>query len=80
MLRRLVGVLHPIRQCSDGSEERVELVVHDVLHDGAVGVEGAMGEVVAQAGFTTIANLAHGVTEAPLDERFKAQEWERVGA
>jgi hypothetical protein len=48
---RLVGwLLHSSRQRSDGPQERVKLVVDDVLHDGMVGVEVVVGEVIAHAG------------------------------
>jgi uncharacterized peroxidase-related enzyme len=38
---------------------------------------GAVFEVVAQVGHTTLANLAHSITEAPLDDQFRQQAWER---
>lgn len=34
-----------------------------------------MFEVVAQAGHTTLANLAHGISKAPLDGAFEPQAW-----
>jgi uncharacterized peroxidase-related enzyme len=34
---------------------------------------GGLLEVVAQAGHTTLANLAHSITKAPLDDTFKPQ-------
>jgi AhpD family alkylhydroperoxidase len=37
----------------------------------------ALFDVVAQVGHTTIANLAHGITKAPLDDAFKPQAWAR---
>ena len=36
---------------------------------------GALFEVVAQAGHTTLANLAHSVTKAPIDGAFEPQAW-----
>jgi uncharacterized peroxidase-related enzyme len=36
---------------------------------------GALFEVIAQAGHTTLANLAHGISKAPLDDAFKPQIW-----
>jgi uncharacterized peroxidase-related enzyme len=41
---------------------------------------GALFEVVAQVGHTTLANLAHGITKAPLDDEFKPQAWVRAAA
>jgi uncharacterized peroxidase-related enzyme len=40
----------------------------------------ALFEVVAQVGHTTLANLAHSVSKAPLDEQFMPQAWERAAA
>jgi AhpD family alkylhydroperoxidase len=36
---------------------------------------GALFEVVAQIGHTTLANLAHSITRAPLDDAFEPQAW-----
>src|SRR5262245_46877304 len=36
---------------------------------------GALFDVVAQVGHTVLANFAHGVSHAPLDQAFQAQEW-----
>jgi uncharacterized peroxidase-related enzyme len=36
---------------------------------------GALFEAIAQAGHTTLANLAHGISKAPLDDAFKPQTW-----
>jgi uncharacterized peroxidase-related enzyme len=41
---------------------------------------GALFEVVAQVGHTTLANLAHNLTKAPLDDEFKPQAWVRAAA
>jgi uncharacterized peroxidase-related enzyme len=41
---------------------------------------GALFEVVAQVGHTTLANLAHSITKAPLDDEFKPQAWVRAAA
>jgi uncharacterized peroxidase-related enzyme len=41
---------------------------------------GAMFEVVAQVGCTTLANLAHNITHAPLDRAFEPQAWARAAA
>jgi uncharacterized peroxidase-related enzyme len=35
----------------------------------------ALLEAVAQVGHTTIANLAHGISNAPVDRAFEAQSW-----
>ena len=35
----------------------------------------AMFELVAQVGHTTLANLAHSISKAPVDEAFAAQSW-----
>jgi AhpD family alkylhydroperoxidase len=35
----------------------------------------ALFEVVAQIGHTTLANLAHSITRAPLDDAFEPQAW-----
>jgi AhpD family alkylhydroperoxidase len=40
---------------------------------------GALFEVVAQVGHTTLANLAHSISNAPLDRAFKAQTWAKAG-
>ena len=40
----------------------------------------AILEVVAQAGHTTLANLAHGISKAPLDDAFKPQAWAKATA
>jgi uncharacterized peroxidase-related enzyme len=40
----------------------------------------ALLEVVAQVGCTTLANLAHNISDAPLDDAFAAQEWVGVAA
>lgn len=36
---------------------------------------GAVLEVVAQVVHTTMANLAHGISQAPVDQAFAAQAW-----
>jgi uncharacterized peroxidase-related enzyme len=36
---------------------------------------GALFEVVAQVGHTTLANLAHSISKTPVDSAFAAQEW-----
>lgn len=36
---------------------------------------GALFEVVAQVGHTTLANFAHSISKAPVDSAFAAQEW-----
>lgn len=36
---------------------------------------GALFEVVAQVWHTTLANFAHGISKAPLDEAFEPQAW-----
>lgn len=41
---------------------------------------GALLEVVAQVGFTTLANLTHNISDAPLDDAFAAQAWARAAA
>jgi uncharacterized peroxidase-related enzyme len=41
---------------------------------------GALLEVVAQVGCTTLANLAHNISDAPLDDAFAAQAWARAAA
>jgi uncharacterized peroxidase-related enzyme len=40
----------------------------------------AVLEVVAQVGFTTLANLAHNISDAPLDAAFKPQAWAKAAA
>lgn len=35
----------------------------------------ALFEVIAQIGHTTLANLAHSITRAPLDDAFEPQAW-----
>jgi uncharacterized peroxidase-related enzyme len=40
----------------------------------------AIFEVVAQAGHTTLANLAHGISKAPLDSAFEPQAWAKATA
>jgi uncharacterized peroxidase-related enzyme len=40
----------------------------------------ALFEVVAQVGHTTLANLAHSVSDAPLDEQFMPQAWTKAAA
>ncbi len=42
--------------------------------------KGALLEVVAQVGCTTLANLAHNITDAPLDAAFEPQAWARAAA
>jgi len=39
----------------------------------------ALFDVVAQVGFTTLANLAHSITKAPLDSAFEPQAWACAG-
>jgi hypothetical protein len=39
---------------------------------------GALFEVIAQVGHTTMANLAHSVSGAPLDAAFKPQAWAKA--
>jgi uncharacterized peroxidase-related enzyme len=39
---------------------------------------GAVLEVIAQVGHTTLANLAHGVSRAPVDSAFEPQAWARA--
>ena len=41
---------------------------------------GALLDVIAQVGHTTLANLAHNISEAPLDEAFKPQAWAKAAA
>jgi hypothetical protein len=36
---------------------------------------GALFDVIAQVGHTTLANLAHSISRAPLDDAFKPQAW-----
>ena len=40
----------------------------------------ALFEVVAQAGHTTLANFAHSISEAPLDNAFQPQAWAKATA
>jgi uncharacterized peroxidase-related enzyme len=40
----------------------------------------ALFEVVAQAGHTTLANLAHSISDAPLDGAFEPQAWAKADA
>jgi uncharacterized peroxidase-related enzyme len=40
----------------------------------------AVLEVVAQVGCTTLANLAHNISDAPLDAAFEPQAWARAAA
>jgi hypothetical protein len=37
-------------------------------------------EVVAQVGFTTLANLAHNISNTPLDAAFEPQAWAKAAA
>jgi uncharacterized peroxidase-related enzyme len=39
---------------------------------------GAPFDVVAQVGHTTLANLAHGISKAPLDDAFRPQAWAKA--
>jgi uncharacterized peroxidase-related enzyme len=41
---------------------------------------GALFEVVAQVGHTTLANLAHSISDAPLDGAFEPQAWAKAAA
>lgn len=41
---------------------------------------GALFEVIAQVGHTTLANLAHSISKAPLDDAFKPQAWAKAAA
>lgn len=41
---------------------------------------GALFEVVAQVGFTTLANLADNISDIPLDGAFAPQAWARTAA
>jgi AhpD family alkylhydroperoxidase len=40
----------------------------------------ALFDVVAQVGHTTLANLAHSMSHAPLDEAFMPEAWEKAPA
>jgi AhpD family alkylhydroperoxidase len=40
----------------------------------------ALFDVVAQVGHTTLANLAHGISKAPLDDAFTPQAWAKAAA
>jgi uncharacterized peroxidase-related enzyme len=40
----------------------------------------ALFELVAQVGHTTLANLAHSISKAPVDSAFAAQEWTAAAA
>jgi uncharacterized peroxidase-related enzyme len=42
--------------------------------------KAAVLEVVAQVGFTTLANLAHNISDAPLDAAFEPQTWAKAAA
>jgi uncharacterized peroxidase-related enzyme len=39
---------------------------------------GVVFEVIAQVGHTTLANLAHSVSKAPVDSAFEPQAWARA--
>ena len=41
---------------------------------------GAVFEVVAQVGHTTLANFAHSISHAPLDSAFEPQAWAKAAA
>jgi uncharacterized peroxidase-related enzyme len=41
---------------------------------------GAVFDVVAQVGHTTLANLAHSISGAPVDQAFEPQAWARMAA
>jgi uncharacterized peroxidase-related enzyme len=41
---------------------------------------GALFEVVAQVGHTTLANFAHSISDAPLDGAFEPQVWAKAAA
>jgi uncharacterized peroxidase-related enzyme len=41
---------------------------------------GALFEVVAQVGHTTLANFAHSISNAPVDAAFAAQAWATAAA
>jgi uncharacterized peroxidase-related enzyme len=41
---------------------------------------GAVFELVAQVAHTTMANLAHSISHAPVDQAFAAQAWEATAA
>jgi uncharacterized peroxidase-related enzyme len=41
---------------------------------------GALFEVVAQVGHTTLANFAHSVSRAPLDDALQQQAWAKAAA
>jgi uncharacterized peroxidase-related enzyme len=49
-----------------------------LLHAGYS--RGALLDVIAQVGHTTLANLAHSISEAPLDDAFKPQAWAKAAA
>jgi len=40
----------------------------------------ALLDVVAQVGHTTLANLAHNISTAPLDDAFQPQAWAKIPA
>jgi uncharacterized peroxidase-related enzyme len=40
----------------------------------------ALFDVVAQVGHTTLANLAHSLSQAPLDDEFTPQAWAKAAA
>jgi uncharacterized peroxidase-related enzyme len=40
----------------------------------------ALFEVVAQVGHTTLANFAHSISDAPLDDAFEPQAWAKAAA
>jgi uncharacterized peroxidase-related enzyme len=42
--------------------------------------KAAVLEVVAQVGFTTLANLAHNISDTPLDAAFEPQAWAKAAA
>jgi hypothetical protein len=39
---------------------------------------GALFDVVAQVGHTTLANFAHSISDAPLDGAFEPQAWAKA--
>jgi len=41
---------------------------------------GALFEVVAQVGHTMLANFAHSISDAPLDDAFQPQAWAKAAA
>jgi len=74
-----LGALYRFARTLMASRGHVSRADSQALLDAGY-TRAALFEVVAQAGHTILANLAHGIGKAPLDNAFAPQAWTKAAA